>query len=285
MENSETDAEFISDFPAKSVAGEVLACGRHQWIPYLLPFLVFMLAGNLEPRAPAIEPETTEHTQVPTEMPAAHQDTAGEAGFIPYRWYPLAYALRIVLTLVAIGIALPMYRAFPFRISTWSVACGVVGVIAWVGFCALGLEKPILSLLPESFFGLNGSRAAFNPFEQLGRSRVALVSFLGVRFLGLVLVVPLIEEFFLRGFVARFVEDSNWWKLPIGSSATIVWVSVAVYAAASHPAEMIAAVVWFSLVTWLVVKTKNIWDAVAAHAVTNLLLGIYVVSTESWELW
>jgi hypothetical protein len=52
-----------------------------------------------------------------------------------------------------------------------------------------------------------------------------------------------------------------------------------------HPAEMVAAAVWFSLVTWLMVRTKNIWDCVAAHAVTNLLLGIFVVTYGQWQLW
>ena len=52
-----------------------------------------------------------------------------------------------------------------------------------------------------------------------------------------------------------------------------------------HPAELLAAAVWFSLVTWLMVRTRNIWDCVAAHAVTNLLLGIYVVTFDQWQLW
>jgi hypothetical protein len=50
-----------------------------------------------------------------------------------------------------------------------------------------------------------------------------------------------------------------------------------------HPAEALAAAVWFSLVTWLMVKTRNIWDCVAAHAVTNLLLGFYVLYTGEWR--
>ena len=52
-----------------------------------------------------------------------------------------------------------------------------------------------------------------------------------------------------------------------------------------HPGELFAAAVWFSMVTWLMLRTKNIWDCVAAHAVTNLLLGIYVMTTGHWELW
>ena len=50
-----------------------------------------------------------------------------------------------------------------------------------------------------------------------------------------------------------------------------------------HP-EILAALVWFSLVSWLMVRTRNIWDCVAAHAVTNLMLGIHVVGTGHWQL-
>jgi membrane protease YdiL (CAAX protease family) len=43
--------------------------------------------------------------------------------------------------------------------------------------------------------------------------------------------------------------------------------------------------VWFSLVTWLMVRTKNIWDCVAAHMITNLLLGLFVViEGKHWHL-
>ena len=52
-----------------------------------------------------------------------------------------------------------------------------------------------------------------------------------------------------------------------------------------HPGELLAAFVWFSLVTWLMIRTSNIWDCVAAHAVTNFLLGIYVVTQHQWQLW
>jgi hypothetical protein len=51
-----------------------------------------------------------------------------------------------------------------------------------------------------------------------------------------------------------------------------------------HPQEALAAAVWFSAITWLMLRTRNIWDCVAAHAVTNLLLGLYVVVTGNWWL-
>ncbi len=110
-------------------------------------------------------------------------------------------------------------------------------------------------------------------------------TFLAIRFLGLALVVPIIEEFFLRGFIMRFVVREDWWDVPFGHVTPLAAVLGTAVPMLMHPAELLAAFVWFSLVTWLMIRTKNIWDCVTAHAVTNLLLGIYVVTQHQWQLW
>ncbi len=38
------------------------------------------------------------------------------------------------------------------------------------------------------------------------------------------------------------------------------------------------------MITWLMLRTRNIWDCVAAHAITNLILGVYVVASGAWRL-
>ena len=38
------------------------------------------------------------------------------------------------------------------------------------------------------------------------------------------------------------------------------------------------------MITWLMLKTRSIWDCVVAHAATNLILGIYVVLSGTWRL-
>ena len=260
MKNTDSTTELTETEPA----GIVPRFGKQQWIPYVLPMLVFMLTAQLEPAAPT-------------------EDTTAQDGFIAYSWYPLVYTLRIGLTLAAIAVAWPMYRSFPLKVSPWAIGVGVVGVVLWVGICYLQLEK----LIPETVSGWlgGGGRVAFNPYQQLGDRPAAMIGFLAVRFLGLALVVPLIEEFFLRGFVVRFLEGAKWWELPIGSGAAICWAAVIIYAVPTHPSEMFAAIVWFSLVTAMVVYTKNIWDAVVAHVITNLLLGVYVLVVGDWHLW
>ena len=40
--------------------------------------------------------------------------------------------------------------------------------------------------------------------------------FLAIRFFGLVVVVPIVEEFFVRGFLIRYVDDPDWDEQPLG---------------------------------------------------------------------
>ena len=72
------------------------------------------------------------------------------------------------------------------------------------------------------------------------------------------------------------------WLVAIWSLTAVRDPLVLTGMACVSPAEMFAAAVWFTLITWLMFKTKNIWDCVAAHAVTNLLLGVYVVLSGDW---
>jgi CAAX prenyl protease-like protein len=224
----------------------------------VLPFVVFMAGGMLEPT-----PEK------PFEF----------LGFtIPYSSYPIVYTIKIALTAAAIGLAWPAYRQFPFRASPLAVLVGVVGVVLWVGICKLELEM-LLGL--GNLMDL-GRRAAFNPLEQWPDSPALAYGFLAIRFVGLAVIVPIIEEFFIRGFIMRFVIDQDWWKVPFGTLTPAAILAGTVLPVLMHPAEALAAAVWFTLITWLQFKTKNIWDCVLAHAVTNFLLGCWVVTSGDW---
>jgi CAAX prenyl protease-like protein len=130
-----------------------------------------------------------------------------------------------------------------------------------------------------------GERAAFNPLAHWPDEPMKAYGFLLVRFVGLAAIVPVIEEFFLRGWLMRFVTSPDWWTLRVGQFDLRGAAAATIVPMLMHPNEAIAAWVWFSLVTWLLLRTRNIWDCVVAHGVTNLLLGLYVVMTGSWWLW
>jgi len=231
---------------------------RHRWLTYLLPLGVFLLVGSLEPTP---------------ERPGG----AALGLTIPYDVYPWIYTLKISLTLAAMWFVSAGYRAFPLKATPLAVVIGAVGVVIWVGLCRLQLEQRLLGSIGLAGFLEAGARSAYNPFEHLAGHSVGSWGFLVVRLAGLVVVVPVIEEFFLRGFAMRFAVAAEWWEVPFGKvnkAAVLVGVAVPML---MHPAELLAAAAWFSLVTWLMVKTRSIWDCVVAHAVTNLLLGLYVI--------
>lgn len=238
---------------------------RHPWLVFVLPLAVYLLVGSLEP------------------TPTKPDETAVTFG-IPYGYYPLIYTTKLLLTAITVVLVLPGYAGFPFRLSWLSPVVGVLGAVLWVGLCKLQLEQQLLVPLGlGEFLGL-GTRSAFNPLEQYADHPLAAWGFLSLRLLGLVVLVPVIEEFFLRAFVMRYVMAQDWWRIPFGQVDATAVVVGTVVPMLMHPAELVATAVWFSLVTWLMVRTRSIWDCIAAHAVTNLLLGVYVVVSGDWWL-
>lgn len=237
---------------------------RYPWLTFLLPFVVYMLVTTLEP--------------TPTEA----------GGFlslsVEYEHYPVIYTLKIVATLAAVAFVLPGYRTFPLRITLLAPLVGAVGVVLWVVLCLADWEEALLVPLGLGTIIDLGARPGYNPLVELSATPAWAYAFLVVRFVGLVVVVPVIEEFFIRGLVMRWPIDQDWWNVPFGKvNATAIAFGAAIMVL-SHPAEIFAALVWFSLVTWLMVRTRSMWDCVVAHSVTNLLLGIYVISSGNWEL-
>jgi CAAX prenyl protease-like protein len=247
------------------------------WLTFLLPFAVYMIVGSVEPAPPKPAIVLANGGS----RPALNQNWFG----LEYHQYPIVYTVKIAGTIAAMLFVLPGYRQFPCRVSLLAITVGVIGVVLWIAICHLQLERKLLAPLGlEKFLGL-GDRPAFNPLDELSATPTWAYTFLAIRFLGLALVVPIIEEFFLRGFLMRFVIRDTWWTVPFGTltrAAAVVGTAVPMV---MHPGELLAAFVWFSMVTWLMFRTKNIWDCVAAHAVTNLLLGIYVVTQHQWQLW
>ena len=173
-------------------------------------------------------------------------------------------------------------RQFPFRIDWQGVAFGLVGAGVWIGLCTLQLE--------QTLFGAVGladwfpARESVNPFASYDPG-VPLVTFLTLRFALLVVCVPIAEELFLRGFLMRAVEVEDWPHLPLAKIGTTGLVIGTVYGVATHPGEVIAALAWFSMITWLMVRSGKFWNCVLAHAVTNGVLGVYVCWFHQWHLW
>lgn len=270
--------------------------------------IVFMLLGSLEPTPPEnFNPKDAENlAELRAQLERAEALEATSEGLLPkfsYQDYPWIYSAKIAVVMLTMIAVWPGYRTFPWRVHISAVVVGVVGVVLWIVLCHLRLEPKILGPLDRLLGGLipgrdpaaepsigllgmlgTGERSAYNPLLYLADQPALAWTFLAIRFFGLAMVVPVIEEFFLRGFLMRFVVHEQWWQVPFGTATRAALVVGTGVPMLMHPGELLAAFVWFSLVSWLMVRTKNIWDCVVAHGVTNFLLGVYVVMFDQWQL-
>ena len=245
--------------------------------PFLLPLAAFLLLGSLEPRfdpLPATETPPAAAESAESLAPQAARNT---------RLYLAVVGVKLVAMLALLVAFFPVYRRhFPLAIDRASWIVGVAGAALWIL-----LASPQLELRIAESLGVDGSsfrRSAFNPFEQL-ESTTALAAFLAARFGLLVVAVPLAEELFLRGWLMRWLHADQWSSVPLAQLKPLALAAATLYGVLSHPGEAVAAAAWFTLVTWLMVRSGKFWNCVVAHAVTNLLLGIYVLATASWSLW
>jgi CAAX prenyl protease-like protein len=238
------------------------------WAPFVVPFVVYGLIGSFEPSNPP-EPNLLGIT-------------------VASEHYPLIYTVKLAATIAALVLFWPAYVAgagFAFRVAPLAIAVGLVGGVLWIALCYVPLV-PVFSPVGLGDWFDTSDRPGFNPFVELAGNPAWTYGFLAIRFIGLALVVPLMEELFLRAFLMRFVMHANWRQIPFGEvSGLAIAVGTLVPMLTHPPSELLAVAVWFSLVTWLMVRTRNFWDCVVAHAVTNLMLGIYLVAFKQWWLW
>ncbi len=251
---------------------------RYPGVTFLLPFVTFMLVGMFEPSRP--DEKKAEPTDDPAVISLDDEKESHEA-LMPYEYYPRVYTIKIVLTTLAMLAVIPGYLAFPLRVNAIAWLVGAVGAVAWIILAKI--QVATYPMLPEMLSKAleMGGRTGFNPLVELKDDPTWAWTFLGIRFFGLVVVVAVIEEFFLRGFLMRYVMDIDWHLIPFGVVNKLGLATVLIFPVIYHP-ERLAAAAWFSLVTWMMLRTRNIWDCVIAHAVTNLLMGLWVVFSGDW---
>lgn len=179
----------------------------------------------------------------------------------------------------------PLVSEMRWTFSWEAVAIGIAVVVVWIG---LDPYYPRLSEL-TSKIGLTKARSAaeqipWNPALEFGKGTVLAWFFLIVRFAGPSLVVPPLEEVFYRSFLYRYLVRVDFQSLPLRQ---LHWVSLFVTALifASTHEQWLAAIFCGLAYQWLVLRKNRLGDAMAAHAITNFLLGIWVVWKGAWNFW
>lgn len=196
--------------------------------------------------------------------------------------YPIVYTAVVIASLITLWTTRKETSSVrPHRRVAAGVVVGLVGIVVWIGLSSLNLEAAVAAYLPSSF--RPAERTAFNPFAELSHAGLAWL-FTAVRIIGLVIVVPWAEELFWRGFLLRWTIADRWQQVPVGTFSLPSFLIVTALFTLAHP-EWFAAAVYCMLLNALVYWKRDIWVCMVAHAVSNLVLAIYVLSTGNWWLW
>ena len=200
--------------------------------------------------------------------------TAAE-GQAPKDWYIPLYGLKAALVTASLLI---FGKAWRHEIKLdWRVlpAAFLVGIAVFAEWVLLDRWIPYPHL---------GERTAYNPFAVITDPTLRY-GFLALRFYGLVVMVPIMEEVFWRSFLLRFVTDQDdFKKIPLGTYSVTAFFVVAAMFAAAH-SEWLVAFVCAAAYAALFRVTRSLLACIVAHAVTNLALGVYILLTGDWKYW
>jgi uncharacterized protein len=219
-------------------------------LPYAVPMFAYIGLGGIDSYLPSVDGQPSPS------------------------WYPLTYAAKVLI----VALLAWHYRANwrdlrPGPEPSTFVLAVLIGLVVWGLWIGLDGHYPVPPFL--------GTRAGFN-IDVLSPGR--RWAFILVRMLGLVVLVPLIEELFWRSFLIRWLIDPEFQKVPIGKVTPMAAVVTSVAFALVHP-EWLPALLTGGLWAWLLWRTKSLSACVVSHATANLALGAYVIATGDWKYW
>ena len=181
------------------------------------------------------------------------------------------YAGKTVFGAWAVWIIRPLIEELGFRLNWRSVAVGVAMFGIWVGLEGL---YPVLQEGGEPW----------NPFELQGGGTFWPWAFVGVRVAGSTLIVPVVEEVFYRSFLYRWIAAPDFLTTPLKGLRIKPFIVCAIVFGLGHR-EWAPGVLCAMAYQYLTARSGRLDEAVAAHAVTNLSLGIWVALQGDWRFW
>jgi CAAX prenyl protease-like protein len=100
-----------------------------------------------------------------------------------------------------------------------------------------------------------------------------------------VLVVPVLEELFWRAWLMRWLINTHFEKVPLGTYTPFAfWVTAVLFASEHGPYWDVGLLTGIVYNLWMI-RTKSVADCILMHAVTNLALSGYVIATAQWQYW
>jgi uncharacterized protein len=192
---------------------------------------------------------------------------------LPTQWLYLA---RFLIVAAVIGVVSWRYLSFRPSAPLASITIGLAVFVIWVA--------------PDALFGYRHFWLFENSLTGSATSSLAPdlkknVGFILLRIAGSALLVPILEELFWRGWMMRWLIDTDFLKVPLGRYVPFSFWIVALLFASEHGPYWEVGLAAGVIYNWWVIRTRNLADCMLAHAVTNAVLAIYVLFTDQWQYW
>jgi exosortase E/protease (VPEID-CTERM system) len=177
------------------------------------------------------------------------------------------YGLRLIAGLVLLFIYRERLLQLAWGFSWRAAATGILGFGIWL-IAAHWILAP--AAVPQALLAL----------APLQRG-----SWVAIRVISAVMLVPVVEELAFRGYLLRRIVAADFESVRF---SMVPWHALAVSSVifgVSHGSMWIPGVLVGLLYAGVLCKTERFGEAVAAHAVTNGLLAGCVLWTGQWQLW
>lgn len=213
---------------------------------------------------------------------------------------PYIAPFAVFISFLAVGHVLPIAPDLlhPLR---FTVVSGVILALSrkvvplrashWIGSILLGVAVFVIWIAPDILWPVYRTHWLFdNPIMERASSSLpgqlkSDMAFIALRVTGSVLLIPVLEELFWRGWMLRWLIRPEFWKVPVGAySASAFWVVAVLFASEHGPyweVGLLAGIIY----NWWIIRTKSLANCILAHAVTNACLSAYVLFYNQWQYW
>lgn len=186
----------------------------------------------------------------------------------------LLYPVKAAAVAVALWICIP--RCPEIRLADlsrpgdtlFSVLMGIAVFWAWIH-----LDLPWARI---------GNPQPFSP--DAVDSETTRAALLAIRLAGAAVLVPLAEELFWRSFLIRYLQGGDFRQVDPKKPHLVSFVAVTVLFGFEHNL-VLAGMMAGAAYNIVLYRTGSVMQCVLSHAVTNAVLGVWVMMTGAWAFW
>jgi len=165
----------------------------------------------------------------------------------------------------------PFVAEMKWAVSWEAIVIGILVFVMWVG-------------IDDWYPQVRSDGTDSNPHIVFGENSGLAWMFLIVHLLGSTFVVPPLEEVFYRSFLYRYLVNMNFLAMPLSQFHGLSLTVTAIIFGSTHY-QWLAGIICGMAYQWLVIRKNRLGDAMTAHAITNFLLGVYVIWRGAWKFW